>query len=42
MLKDFLDLENSQVVTLHIQSIDQNAAIKNIKAEAHRPGPHED
>ncbi len=31
MLKDFLDLENSQVVTLHIQSIDQNAAIKNIK-----------
>ena len=31
MLKEFLDLENSQVVTLHIQSIDQNAAIKNIK-----------
>ena len=31
MLADFLDLENSLVVTLHIQSIDQSAAIKNIK-----------
>ena len=31
MLADFLDLENSMVVTLHIQSIDQSAAIKNIK-----------
>ena len=31
MLADFHDLENSMVVTLHIQSIDQSAAIKNIK-----------
>ena len=31
MLADFLDLEHSQVVTMHIQSIDQSAAIKNIK-----------
>ncbi len=31
MLADFLDLESSLVVTLHIQSIDQNTAIKNIK-----------
>ena len=31
MLADLLDLESSMVVTLHIQSIDQSAAIKNIK-----------
>ncbi len=31
MLADFLDLENSMVVTLHIQSIDQSTAIKTIK-----------
>lgn len=31
MLADFLELENSLVVTLHIQSIDQSAAIKTIK-----------
>ena len=31
MLADFLDLESTLVVTLHIQSIDQSAAIKNIK-----------
>ena len=31
MLADLLDLEHSQVVTMHIQSIDQSAAIKNIK-----------
>ena len=31
MLADFLDLDSSLVVTLHIQSIDQSAAIKNIK-----------
>ena len=30
-LADFLDLENGMVVTLHIQSIDQSAAIKTIK-----------
>ena len=31
MLADLLDLESGMVVTLHIQSIDQSAAIKNIK-----------
>ncbi|MBP5718936.1 MAG: conjugal transfer protein TraE, partial [Abditibacteriota bacterium] len=31
MLAELLDLEGSMVVTLHIQSIDQAAAIKNIK-----------
>lgn len=31
MLADFLDLDNSMVVTLHIQSLDQSAAIKAIK-----------
>lgn len=31
MLADFLDLENSMVATLHIQSVDQSAAIKTIK-----------
>lgn len=31
MLADFLDLENSMVVTLHVQSIDQSTAIKTIK-----------
>ena len=33
MLADFLDLESSLVVTLHVQSIDQSAAIKNIKCK---------
>jgi len=31
MLADFLDLEGSLVVTLHIQSVDQGAAIRTIK-----------
>jgi type IV secretory pathway VirB4 component len=31
MLADFLDMESSQVVTLHIQSIDQTKAIRTIK-----------
>lgn len=31
MLADFLDLENSMVVTLHIRSIDQSEAIKTVK-----------
>lgn len=31
MLSDFLELKSSMVVTLHIQSIDQSAAIKTIK-----------
>ncbi|MCD8190152.1 MAG: ATP-binding protein [Clostridiales bacterium] len=31
MLKEFLDVDNSQVVTMHLQSVDQNKAIKQIK-----------
>ena len=31
MLADFLDIESSLIVTMHIQSIDQTAAIKQIK-----------
>ena len=31
MLKDFLEMESSQIVTMHIQSVDQTAAIKQIK-----------
>ena len=31
MLADFLSMESSQVLTLHIQSVDQTAAIKTIK-----------
>lgn len=31
MLADFLELESSLIVTMHIQSIDQTAAIKQIK-----------
>ena len=31
MLADFLGMESSQVVTMHIQSVDQNEAIKTIK-----------
>lgn len=31
ILVEFLDLENSAVVNMHIQSIDQTAAIRNIK-----------
>ena len=31
LLKDLLDMESSQVVTLHVQSVDQNKAIKTIK-----------
>ena len=31
MLADFLDMESSQIVTMHIQSVDQTAAIKSIK-----------
>ncbi len=31
MLKNFLDLDSSQVVTMHVQSVDQNTAIKTIK-----------
>ena len=31
LLKDFLDMESSEIVTMHIQSVDQTAAIKQIK-----------
>ncbi len=31
MLKDFLEMDSSQVITMHIQSVDQNKAIKQIK-----------
>ena len=31
LLKDFLDMDSSQIVTMHIQSVDQNKAIKTIK-----------
>jgi len=31
MLADFLSMESSLIVTMHIQSIDQTAAIKQIK-----------
>ena len=31
LLPDFLSMESSQIVTLHIQSIDQNEAVKTIK-----------
>jgi hypothetical protein len=31
LLKDFLEMESSQIVTMHIQSVDQTAAIKQIK-----------
>ena len=31
LLKDFLDMDSSQVVTMHIQSVDQTAAIRQIK-----------
>ncbi len=31
LLKEFLDVDSSQVVTMHIQSVDQNKAIKTVK-----------
>ena len=31
LLRDFLDMESSQIVTMHIQSVDQTEAIKTIK-----------
>ena len=31
MLKYFLEMDSSQVITMHLQSVDQNAAIKQIK-----------
>lgn len=31
MLKDFLDMESSQIVTMHVQSVNQTTAIRQIK-----------
>ncbi len=31
LLKDFLDMDSSQVITMHLQSVDQTAAIKTVK-----------
>ena len=31
LLKDFLDMDSSQIITMHIQSVDQTEAIKTIK-----------
>lgn len=31
MLADFLSMDSSQVLNIHMQSIDQNTAIKNVK-----------
>ncbi len=31
LLKDFLDMESSGIVTMHVQSVDQNKAIKTVK-----------
>lgn len=31
MLKDFLDMESSQIMTMHVQSVNQTTAIKQIK-----------
>ena len=31
LLKDILDMESSQIVSMHIQSVDQNEAIKTVK-----------
>ena len=31
MLADFLSMESSQIVTMHLQSVDQNEAIKTVK-----------
>ena len=37
MLADFLDMESSLIVNLHIQSVDQVKAITDSEAENHRP-----
>lgn len=34
LLKDFLDMDSSEIVTMHIQSVDQNKAIKQISHQA--------
>lgn len=31
MLKDFLEMDSSQIITMHIQSVDQTSAIKQVK-----------
>ena len=42
LLADFLDMESSLIVSMHIQSVDQVKAIKDGKAEDYRPGPQQD
>ena len=31
------DMDSSQIVTMHIQSVDQNRAIKTVKRRRYRP-----
>ena len=31
VLADFLDMDSSQIVTIHVQSVDQTKAIKTVK-----------
>ncbi len=38
MLADFLDMESSLIVSLHIQSVDQIKAIKTVKRKITDPG----
>ena len=38
MLADFLDMESSLVVNLHIQSVDQTSAIRTIKRRGYVTG----
>ena len=35
LLKDFLEMDSSQIVTMHIQSVDQNKAIGHQDGQAH-------
>ena len=38
LLKDFLDMDSSQIVTMHIQSVDQNKCHQDGQAHHHRTG----
>jgi hypothetical protein len=35
MLADFLSIESSEIVTMHVQSVDQTEAVKNGQAHDH-------
>ena len=39
VLKEFLDMDSTQVISMHIQSVDQTEAIKIDQAHHHRAGP---